>query len=199
MRVVMPGVVAILMGSHSSAIAATNIFITVNSGFSAYVFNGVGNPTLTLVRGFTYVFQLNASGHPFYIKTVQGTGSGNAYNLGVTGNGTTIGTVTFAVPVSAPSLLFYNCSLHSPMTGSINIVDPPVVSITELTVGPNLVINSTGTDALNISVETRSNLLSSTWSPASILNNSYLGGINTTTVSVPSNSASYFRIKQGLP
>lgn len=89
-----------VMAVAFSARAATNIFAVVDSGTSAYVINGTSNPDLRLVRGFSYTFNLNASGHPFWIKTIQGTGTGNAYNDGVSGNGTSIGVIQFSVPTS---------------------------------------------------------------------------------------------------
>lgn len=54
-----------------------------NSGASAYVIDGNNNPTLTLVRGYTYYFVVSAPGHPFWIKTAQTTGTANAYNDGL--------------------------------------------------------------------------------------------------------------------
>jgi hypothetical protein len=90
---------------------------------AAYMIDGASNPTLTLCRGSTYTFAVNATGHPFYIKTVQGAGTANAYSTGVTGNGTAVGNVTFIVDASAPNTLFYNCSIHAAMTGTINIVN----------------------------------------------------------------------------
>ena len=95
----------------------------VNSGMTAYVIDGVSNPDLTFCRGTTYVFAVNASGHPFYIKTVKGTGTTNAYDTGVSGNGATAGDVTFDVPSSAPNTLYYDCSIHAAMSGTIHIVD----------------------------------------------------------------------------
>ena len=100
----------------------------VNNSTSAYLFTGNGltdasNPDITLTRGETYTFTVNASGHPFYINETQGTGTGNAYNNGVTNNGTQSGTVTFTVPQDAPATLFYNCEFHSGMTGTFTIVD----------------------------------------------------------------------------
>jgi hypothetical protein len=87
------------------------------------VIDGSNNPTLNLLRGFTYTFNINASGHPFYIKTSQTTGTGNQYTSGVTGNGTQSGTLTFAVPYNAPSTLYYICQYHSAMKGTISISD----------------------------------------------------------------------------
>ena len=66
---------------------------------------------------------VSAAGHPFYIKTVQGTGTNNAYDSGVTGNGMDVGNVSFTVPADAPATLFCDCSLHAEMTGTIQIVD----------------------------------------------------------------------------
>ena len=74
---------------------------------------------------------INASGHPFFIKTVNSAGTANAFNTGVTGNGTDVGTLTFVVPLNAPASLHYNCEFHSSMNGSINVADPvPVENAT---------------------------------------------------------------------
>ncbi len=106
---------------------AINYDVT-NSGASAYVFNDGGfsddqNPNLTLQRGETYTFTINTPGHPFYIKSVQGTSSSNAFNDGVTNNGAVDGVITFTVPTDAPDTLFYNCEFHGSMTGTITITD----------------------------------------------------------------------------
>jgi hypothetical protein len=88
------------------------------SGFTA----ATDNPALYLYRGFTYHFIINSPGHPFWINSVNGTGTGNAYNDGVTNNGTASGTIAFMVPMNAPSTLYYNCEYHGAMNGTINIV-----------------------------------------------------------------------------
>ncbi|MEL6976134.1 MAG: hypothetical protein AAGL29_12160, partial [Bacteroidota bacterium] len=97
-------------------------------GASAYIFSGNGltdavNPDITLTRGETYEFNVDAPGHPFIIKSIQGTGTGNAFNDGVTDNGIADGTITFTVPNDAPDTLFYNCEFHGSMTGTLSIVD----------------------------------------------------------------------------
>lgn len=99
-----------------------------NNGATAYIWNGEefnnnSNPNLTLRRGETYTFNLDAPGHPFLIKTVQGTGTSNLYDEGVTNNGAVSGTITFTVPEDAPDTLYYNCEFHRVMTGTINITD----------------------------------------------------------------------------
>jgi hypothetical protein len=99
----------------------SSIFQVTNSGSSAYIINQTSNPTLNLLRGVTYQFNIDASGHPFWIKTALVTGTGSAYSTGVTNNGTAVGTVTFTVPLDAPNTLYYICQFHSSMAGQINI------------------------------------------------------------------------------
>lgn len=104
----------------TSTPSATVLTVT-NSSASAYVINGSDNPTLNLIRGLTYTFNISAAGHPFWIKTIGGLGTGNPYSTGITNNGTASGTLTFIVNASAPSILYYNCQIHSAMNGVINI------------------------------------------------------------------------------
>ena len=100
-----------------------------NSGSSAYTFKSTGigftqnrdNPDIYLNRGQNYRFDVDASGHPFWIKTINSTGIGNSYNDGVVGNGATVGIVTFKVPFNSPDTLYYNCENHQAMNGRINI------------------------------------------------------------------------------
>lgn len=109
--------------------AASQTFTVTNSGATDYLLNGQPDPALTLRRGRTYVFNVNATGHPFYIKTIPGTGTVNAYSNGVTGNGATGSAVTFVVPSNAPDQLFYHCSVHAAMGSTISIIDAvPAVS-----------------------------------------------------------------------
>jgi hypothetical protein len=102
---------------------APGTLTAVNNGMIAWSIDGVNNPTLTFCRGSTYTFSVNAPGHPFYVKTVNSTGTANAYSTGVTGNGTTSGDVTFFVSSTAPDTLFYNCAIHAAMNGPIHIVN----------------------------------------------------------------------------
>jgi hypothetical protein len=108
--------------------AESKTYDVTNSGASAYIFNGEGlsnsnNPDLTFKRGGTYTFNVDIPGHPFFINTVQGTGTANTYNSGVTNNGAVSGTITFTVPTNAPNTLYYNCQFHSSMNGTITITD----------------------------------------------------------------------------
>ena len=100
-------------------------YSVTNSGSGAYLIDGQPNPTLSVIEGQIYTFNITASGHPFWIKTVSSTGTGNQYNIGVTNNGTDNGTITFTVPYDAPSTLYYNCQFHIAMAGTISVIDVP--------------------------------------------------------------------------
>ena len=106
----------------------SHIFNVGNSGSSNYTFSDHENhwftstasdPVLYLRRGETYYFVVNASGHPFQIRVSNG---GSAYADGITGNTQAVGTVVFKVPMGAPSTLYYQCTVHSGMGNTINIV-----------------------------------------------------------------------------
>ena len=105
------------------------IFTLGANGSSDYTFSDPENhwfpstendPVLYLRRGETYHFINNSGGsHPFQIRVADG---GSAYSTGVTNNGASSGTITFKVPMSAPATLYYQCTAHSGMGNTINIV-----------------------------------------------------------------------------
>ena len=121
--------------------SATNLCITVQEASSGaygstsrkYVVQnsssaGVAQKTLTLNAG-TYVFDQTGSSnatHPLRISTTNnGThASGSVYTRGVTYSGTpgTDGKTTIVINSSTPTTLYYYCSSHSGMGGTINIV-----------------------------------------------------------------------------
>ena len=101
------------------------------SSGSAYTFEHLENernPELTIWRGNTYKFNVEAQGHPFYIMTepsrdgVGADGSSSVlYTSGVTNNGADQGTVTFVVPDGAPNTLYYQCGHHDGMYGILHV------------------------------------------------------------------------------
>ena len=76
------------------------------------------DPSVAINIGDTINFAVNASGHPFYLKTVQGTGTSNLIS-GVTNNGVTNGTVSWTP--TAAGTYYYQCSLHYGMYGTITV------------------------------------------------------------------------------
>ena len=104
--------------------------LTAPNAPNDYTFSGDGfptsqnDPTLYLIRGQTYKFVNNTGGHPFRIQSTGATvGGGTQYNSGVTnqdaGNGVTL---TFVVPMDAPDTLYYQCTAHTGMFGTINVL-----------------------------------------------------------------------------
>ena len=111
-------------------LVAPNVTYSVGAVTGAFVFTGtnMGNNVELgpMYVGGTYTFTLDGTvaGHPFYLTTDNGTNyvSGSyfgEYTTGVTGSRNDSGTVTFTVPVGAPSTLYYQCGVHGAMRGVI--------------------------------------------------------------------------------
>ena len=97
------------------------------NGSSDYTFVGSGmtftrhDPTLYVARGSVVEFVNNMGAHPFQIQLQYQNTGGTAYNDGVTNNGASSGTVRFEVPHDAPNTLYYQCTSHSGMAGTITV------------------------------------------------------------------------------
>ena len=97
-----------------------------SSGGSDYTFSGPGftgavnDPNLYVYRGFTYIFDNSVQGgaHPFRIQSTQGL-TGTPYTTGQSGSGSNI--LYWTVPLDAPATLYYQCTLHAAMNGTINV------------------------------------------------------------------------------
>ena len=96
-------------------------------GSSHYIFAGPGfagtetDPTIYVMRGHTYKFTNSMNAHPFRIQSTQGT-SGTPYNNGVTNNAVSNGTLTWEVRMDAPGTLYYQCTAHANMQGTITVL-----------------------------------------------------------------------------
>ena len=97
------------------------------NGASDYTFSGPGfpttqnDPTIYVQRGQTYAFDntVQAASHPFRIQSTQGL-AGTPYTSGQTGSGTSV--LYWTVPMDAPTTLYYQCTLHAAMQGTINVI-----------------------------------------------------------------------------
>lgn len=96
-----------------------------NSGSSDYVFSGPGsgnNISITAQEGSILEFNVNAPGHPFWIKTAQVTGIGNAVTTGtIISNGAESQLITWDTYGVKPGTYYYICQFHSSMSGTITI------------------------------------------------------------------------------
>jgi hypothetical protein len=114
---------------YGSSVPTTETFtVSRNPSTGTYMFSTSGsveNPTVKLARGGVYKFIVNQPGYPFWIQTDGGVGGTkpNQTNissrdvLGVTNNGTDVGTVTFSVPQSAAQDFY----VRLPLAGSADL------------------------------------------------------------------------------
>ena len=100
----------------------TRYYVTSN-GASDYRFAGPGmpntiaNPTLYLMRGFTYMFENSTgSSHPFRIQF-----TGTSTGVGTYVSGDQNGIQIFTIPHDAPASYEYVCTIHGGMKGSFVI------------------------------------------------------------------------------
>ncbi len=111
-------------GSGTSRGFCTRYYITAN-GASSYSMagpgqrNSVGNPSLYLMRGFTYMFENSTGGsHPFRIQY-----TGTTTGVGTYVSGSQTGVQIFTIPHDAPASYEYQCTVsgHESMKGSFII------------------------------------------------------------------------------
>ena len=116
----------------SGLTAPTVSYNVTNNASGAYAFSGSAtgdNPNIgPIYKGGTYNFNVNATGHPFYITTDNGANYASGqyvseYTTGVTNSRTQSGTLTLVVDSSAPSTLYYQCGNHAGMRGVITVKD----------------------------------------------------------------------------
>ena len=102
--------------SISVTASSNNDYTLVGTDANGEV-NG-NDPSITMSVGETISFSVNAASHPFYIKTVQGTGTDNQVS-NVTNNGATNGDVRWTP--AAAGTYYYQCSPHNGMYGTITV------------------------------------------------------------------------------
>ena len=109
-------------GSGTSRGFCTRYYVTAN-GASAYRFAGPGqrntqdNPSLYLMRGFTYMFENSTgSSHPFRIQF-----TGTSTGVGTYVSGDQNGVQIFTIPHDAPASYEYICTIHPGMKGNFII------------------------------------------------------------------------------
>ncbi|MGY8950081.1 MAG: cupredoxin domain-containing protein, partial [Flavobacteriales bacterium] len=125
--------------NYSISVTASS---NTNYTLSGNDFNGSvsgDDPNLTFIVGDQITFNVNASGHPFYLKTVAGSGSGNQIS-GVTNQGTTNGAVVWTP--AAAGTYYYQCGPHTAMVGTITIIKSTSVSTFNNAGGDNLWSNA---------------------------------------------------------
>ena len=122
----------------AGAIKETIAYTLTESGSKFFIAGGefssaTTNPILNLQRGSTYTFDyssttISSGSHVLGFSSVD-TNTNNsgavAYTTGVTDNSTTK-VITFVVPTSAPSTLYYYCTAHNAMGNTINVAEDSI-------------------------------------------------------------------------
>jgi hypothetical protein len=166
-----------------------DFLVTTPGGQSIFNINGVNGPTLTLVRGQTYKFEVHTSPgeHPFHIDSP-----------GVDVNDIDNGFITYTVPTNNANY-FYNCTVHGDtMRGEILTTappGPPTFTILSLTVSTNIVLTSTGTNTWTVNPEFSTNLTTTNWFALTVQTNRFANGTNEIICGVPPGDAVSIRLR----
>lgn len=122
-------------GTDLYAANTYNLSVTDDGANTNFVISGsdrttthssANDPSISVNYGDTIVFNVNATGHPFYIVSQldsQTGGYNNAYNVAATNNGAEVGTVTLNTSTLTPgSTYYYICQNHGvSMQGTITV------------------------------------------------------------------------------
>ncbi|MEJ0089397.1 MAG: hypothetical protein WDM80_06590 [Limisphaerales bacterium] len=164
---------------------AADFTIETPGGIFAFQINGQNVPTLTLLRGHTYTFDVKTSNiHPFHIES-----------LGVENNDINDGLMTFTVPTNNANY-YYHCVIHgAQMRGEITTIAPPHIEILKLSVGTNLVLTSTATNNWNVYPEYSTNLSETNWFALTVQSNRFVNGSRETICGRPEGDSVFIRIK----
>jgi len=123
--------------------AVTHNFNLTASGSAAYNFAsatdrlgsvGGDDPTITVYTGDSIGFQMNASGHPLYIRV--SPGGANVSESGISGQGSDTSVVGWA-GIQTPGTYYYQCGNHSAMLGQIVVLAAPASEYIFWAIGPD--------------------------------------------------------------
>ena len=178
---------------------APTTYVVNNVGFN-YGFNGISDPTyptLTLIRGNIYIFDVSnvQISHPFALRLADGNTSnvpGTLNNNPVNGKtGQSEDTrIIYRVPFDAPNSIVYQCVFHPSMIGTIQIEDQ--VSSTTLS---NYLTTSTASSTYLTQTNAASTYLTQTGAASTYLTQSGAGSTYLTQVSAAS---TYDTVEQSM-
>ncbi len=107
---------------------ASTYSVTLENQLNTYTYlftpNGLErNPTITLLRGQTYTFDINCPGHPFSIKTLRTAGAQDRYQtIDFKQFAIENGTLTITIPYNAPDVLYYVSEANVDVGGVIHVL-----------------------------------------------------------------------------
>ena len=143
-----------IAGQSTEVTSAFNITSIDNGNNLSYVVNGnlTQNPTIELFKGQTYTFVVSATDMPFTIRTERSLDADTVYELGITNQNIEEGTVTFTVPLNAPTRLYYQNSNNINSGGIIRIAEvdeATAIDVEQEILGKASYTSSKGVELLN--------------------------------------------------
>jgi len=144
-----------IYGQPTGANSTYNVQLQSEGDTNEYLFTPDGltlNPTLKLYRGQTYNFNITSLGNPFSFMTERSLGTAYLYTKNVSAHSVESGTITFEVPIDAPSLLFYQSETDINVGGAIeiyDIVDETTLDVENDIIGKQVYILPDGTALSN--------------------------------------------------
>lgn len=136
------------LAASLGGVTTYTVTVAQSGGVNVYYIDGVANPTLTMERGNSYVFDLSDNtngGHPLAFKD-----GSTSYTTGVTTTGsagTSGAQVRIDVSSNAPSTLRYYCTVHGNAMGNTIAVINSNFSIVAANIGN---VNTTATNISDI-------------------------------------------------
>ena len=136
------------LAASLGGVTTFTVTVAQSGGVNVFYIDGVANPTLTMERGNSYVFDLSDSsvgGHPLAFKD-----GSTSYTTGVTttGNpGTSGAQVRIDVDANAPATLRYYCTVHGNAMGNTIAVINSNFSIVAANISN---VNTTATNIASI-------------------------------------------------
>ena len=114
-----------IFGQQQAADSTFNIDLLSEGSNNQLVFTPDGltpNPIIKLYRGQTYTFNINNPGTPISIRLIRAIDNLSKYNTGVSQQSVDVGTITFKVPLDAPSILYYQSDRDINLGGAFEIL-----------------------------------------------------------------------------
>ena len=115
-----------VLGQQKNVQSTYTITIEHEINNNQYLFTPNGftrNPVLKLYRGQTYTFEIDSPGNPFSIKTERSLGKDNRYITdAIDTYGVESGSITFKIPLDAPTILYYQSESDLNLGGAIQIL-----------------------------------------------------------------------------
>ena len=116
-----------IFGQQLGVTSSYTVTIETAAADNSYLFTPDGltpNPVVTLYRGQTYTFNIDSPGNPFSLKLSRIAGASDRYTIdGIDKYAIENGTITFDVPLNAPSLIYYQSETDINLGGAIQILD----------------------------------------------------------------------------